>query len=43
VVGFGLGCALMQVLLQYSRYAAVLKWLTLTAHRSHSAPKLSAH
>jgi NRAMP (natural resistance-associated macrophage protein)-like metal ion transporter len=29
VVGFGLICVLMQVLLHYARYVAVLKWLTL--------------
>src|SRR5579859_7116996 len=30
VVCFGLLCVLMQVWLQYTRYVAVLKWLTLT-------------
>ena len=29
VVGFGSICVLLQVLLQYARYVAVLKWLTL--------------
>jgi NRAMP (natural resistance-associated macrophage protein)-like metal ion transporter len=30
VVLFGLLCAVLQVLMQYSRYVSVLKWLTLT-------------
>lgn len=30
VVGFGLACILMQVVLRYKRYVAVLKWTTLT-------------
>ena len=29
VVGFGLICVGLQVFLQYARYVAVLKWLTL--------------
>ena len=29
VVGFGLTCVALQVFLQYTRYVAVLKWLTL--------------
>jgi hypothetical protein len=29
VVGFGVLCATLQVLMQYSRYVSVLKWLTL--------------
>jgi Mn2+/Fe2+ NRAMP family transporter len=30
VIGFGVLCAVLQVLMQYSRYVSVLKWLTLT-------------
>jgi uncharacterized membrane-anchored protein len=29
VVGFGLTCVALQIVLQYARYVAVLKWLTL--------------
>ncbi len=30
VIGFGLLCSVLQILMQYSRYVSVLKWLTLT-------------
>jgi Mn2+/Fe2+ NRAMP family transporter len=29
VIGFGLGCLLLQVFMRYKRYVGVLKWLTL--------------